>query len=154
MCVDFIVFPFSNVNFIGDLGGCLLNTGAPSTRNCPVAPESEKSQCTARFGFGVLEIFAAIGSSRKLLACTIDCPAISCVRVGSGSGLQKSATLVISGDNLPAYVELSSSIFIVTSSEPQVVFDTHTVLSSEQSGKILHSIPSSFSSSSAPKQAK
>ena len=97
---------------------------------------------------------ADIGSSCKLLAWNIAFPTVCCVGMGSGDGLQKSVTLVISGAHSPAYVELFSSVVIVESFYIQVVFDAHTVLSYEQSVKTLHSNTSSCTSSSAPKQAK
>ena len=41
VCVDCIIFPLGSVIFNGDDVNFLLTTGAPCTRKCPVAPESE-----------------------------------------------------------------------------------------------------------------
>ena len=41
VCVDCIIFTLGSVIFNGDGINFLLNTGAPCTRKCPVAPESE-----------------------------------------------------------------------------------------------------------------
>ena len=41
VCVDCIIFPLGSVIFNGDDVIFLLTTGAPCTRKCPVAPESE-----------------------------------------------------------------------------------------------------------------
>ena len=129
--VYFTVLPFGKEIFIGKLSGRFLTTGAPSIRKFSVATESEKSHCTACFIFGVLTLVAAIGSSLILLACTIFLPAVYFLGTGSGDWLQKYATLVISGDHLPAYVASSSFVFMVPSSEPYVAINAHTVLSSE-----------------------
>ena len=41
VCVDWMILPLGSVIFSGDAVGLLLTTGAPCTRKCPVAPESE-----------------------------------------------------------------------------------------------------------------
>ena len=99
VCVDFIIFQFGKVIFIGTLEGCLLTNGAPSTRNCPVAPESEKSQCEDHFRFGVFKLVAAIGSSCIWLDFYITLPDACLLVIWIGAGLQNSATLVISRAN-------------------------------------------------------
>ena len=45
--VDMIFLPFGNRIWIGLVAFLLLTTGAPSTRKCPVAPESEIAYCMA-----------------------------------------------------------------------------------------------------------
>ena len=100
----FIVFKFSNVILIGTLSGCLLNTGTTSISKYTIVPRSEKSHSKSNFRFGVLTIVAAIGSSCKLLAFIIDLSDLCCVGMGSGAGLQKSDTLVISREHSPTYV--------------------------------------------------
>ena len=131
VCVEFIVFPFIKLILIGNLAGHLFSTGAHSISKCSVTPDSGKYHCTAHFRFSVLTLVASIGSSRILLACTIVLPAVYFLSTGSGDWLQKYATLVISGDHLPAYVASSSFVFMVPSSDPYVAINAHTVLSSE-----------------------
>ena len=117
VCFEFIVFPFGKSILIGNLAGRLLTTGAPSIRKCPVAPESEKYHCTARFRFGVLTLVADFGSSCILLDCTIDCHDVCRVGMGIGAELKNSAILVISGAHSPEYFVLSSFVVIVPSYE-------------------------------------
>ena len=131
VCVEFIVFPLSKMILIGKLAGRLFTTFAHSISKCSVTPDSEKYHCTAHFRFNVLKLVASIGSSCILLAFTIVLPAVYFLGTGSGNWLQKSATLVISGDHLPTYVASSSFVVMVTSSEPYVAINAHTVLSSE-----------------------
>ena len=45
--VDVIFLPFGNRICIGLVALFLLTTGAPSTRKCPVAPESDTAYCMA-----------------------------------------------------------------------------------------------------------
>ena len=53
VCVDCIIFPLGGVIFNGDAVNFLLTTGAPCTRKCPVAPESEMAYLTSSFFFFV-----------------------------------------------------------------------------------------------------
>ena len=48
VCVDWIVLPSGIVMDNGDVAGLLLVTGAPSTKKCAVAPESDSAYCTDR----------------------------------------------------------------------------------------------------------
>ena len=76
----------------------------------------------------MLTLVASIGSSCILLACTIVLPDVYFLGTGSGDWLQKYATLVISGDHLPAYIASSSFVVMVPPSKPFAAINAHTVL--------------------------
>ena len=69
--VDWITFLLESDILRGVVAGCLLTTGEPSTKNWPVAPESEMAYFTALQTFGLSKMVAAIGSSCKLSFCTM-----------------------------------------------------------------------------------
>ena len=47
VCVDLMDFPFGSVMVIGLAAGRMFTVGAPATRKCSVAPESESAHLTA-----------------------------------------------------------------------------------------------------------
>ena len=76
VCIDMIIFPFgSTMILIGCVAGRMFTATDPSTRKCPVAPESEQAQLTAFFKLIVLKMVFTIGSSCRLLAWIICCHA-------------------------------------------------------------------------------
>ena len=135
MCVEFIVFPFSKVILIGDLAGRQLTTSAPSTIKFPVAPESEKFHCMARFSFSILKLVASIGSSRKKLAYTINFPDFCCVVMGSGGGLKNMLHKLLVGCTCQHMLSLPPPLSLWHHLRRRWC-QIRTMLSSQQSGKI------------------
>ena len=119
--------------------GCLLVTGAFSTRKWPVAPESDMACLTDLVILAVSKIVAACGNSCKLFACTICCHAlfrVSMVGVGGRlisfvSGMHSSSTADSSSlVNFSVVVVMSLSKFSST-------LLMHTVSSSAKSWLML-----------------
>ena len=68
VCVDNSFDPSGIMICIGFWAGCLFIAGAPSTKKCPVAPESEMAHWTALVILFVSSDIAACGNCVKLLA--------------------------------------------------------------------------------------
>ena len=68
VCIDHIHFLFGRVMRIGWSAMRLFFTGAPSTKKCPVAPESDTACCTALVICLELKIVCACCDASKLLA--------------------------------------------------------------------------------------
>ena len=60
------LFPFGGIIWIDLVAIFLLMIGAPSTRKCPVAPESDMAYCTALVTRLVSKTIFACGDSRRL----------------------------------------------------------------------------------------
>ena len=71
VCVDCISFPLGGVIFNGDAVNFLLTTGAPCTRKCPVAPESNMEYWTSYFLFVVKKLRLIVGRLPRWFICTI-----------------------------------------------------------------------------------
>ena len=70
-----MVRPLGGVMVIGLPAISRFATGAPCTKKCPVAPESDIAYSTACFGLVVLKIVPAFGSSWSSCCVTMDCHA-------------------------------------------------------------------------------
>ena len=73
MCVEMIIFLFGSMILIGYVVSRIFTAMDPLRRRCPVVQESEKAHSIAFFKLSVLKMVFAIGSSCRLLACTMCC---------------------------------------------------------------------------------
>ena len=138
VCVDWIIFPFGNVIFNGEVVNFLLTKGAPCTRKFPVAPESETAYCIASLNLDGWKIRIAVGSLARLLAWTMFCHAllrVGALTTGGGAWVSRGTSLLSDHPLLPLLSTVATVISSAVLEEHLLLI--HTVVSPSSSSSIM-----------------
>ena len=138
VCVDCMIFPLGSVILIGFVVIFLFTTGAPATRKCPVAPESEMACWTALVVLGSSTMVEACGNWATLVACMILVAAVALVCLGMHVGIflmwiGVCGLALSSSDKLSSSLEFSVAAVPAWDFPSSVQFDMTTMTSSSSS---------------------